>query len=107
MSDVKVIDDGGPAFQLAAIERIGGNDLLCSVECNCPDSLFADSPKIAHLFKRKVRLHGYDDANFWCHVAGVVRTIECVCGRSLEYRWTPQGVEYRWQADAMLAARSA
>ena len=80
---------------LAKFENIGGRDLRCKIVCDCPDPMFADS-SVAYLFKRTVRLTGYDDDNFWRNVAGNLRTVQCVCGRELEYQWTEAGVEYRW-----------
>jgi hypothetical protein len=82
---------------LEAFENIGGRDLSCRIRCTCPDPMFADS-SVAHLFTRSIRLSGYDDANFWTHVANQWRELSCVCGRVLEYQWTPHGVEYRWKS---------
>ena len=71
------------------------NDLYCDVECQCPDPRFADS-SVAYLFKRKLKLNGYNDDYFFSTVNAQPREVTCQCGRQLRYQWFPSHVEADW-----------
>lgn len=77
-------------------ECVGGRDLYAdAVECTCTNPLHADSP-VAYLFKRKIRLSGYDDDNFFNNVNKEPREAACACGRKFKYQWFVNHVDFEW-----------
>lgn len=75
-----------------------GFDLYAKpVECTCLDPRWSDSPEIAHLFKRKIKLTGYNDANFFENVHKEPRHGACECGRKFSYQWKLDGVDFEWK----------
>lgn len=69
-----------------------GNDLYFDLQCTCPDKSWADS-EVAHLFKTKIKLTGYNDHYFFHEVNKEPREGQCQCGRKFKYQWFPDGVE--------------
>jgi hypothetical protein len=86
-----------PRMHTAQFKRLG-RDLYCDVECTCLDPAFAKS-QVSHLFKRKLKLTGYDDNGFFDIANAGLSHVPCKCGRVLEYQWTREGVMYRWIDD--------
>lgn len=77
--------------------RTLGNDLFVEIDCECLDPKFAEF-KVAHLFKTKVRLTGYNDDYFFEKVNEKPRTVNCpTCKRQLFYQWTRDGVMFAWK----------
>jgi hypothetical protein len=69
------------------------NDLFCDVgRCKCSNPLFKGS-NVEYLIKKKVKLTGYNDDNFFNNVNKDFKQYECNdCGAFFEYRWTPDFV---------------
>ena len=80
------------------IEYAGGRDMYAQhVECKCLDPNWSDKPTVAHLFKRKIRLSGYDDNNFYDYVHKEPKNAACECGRKFSYQWFRSHVEFNWE----------
>jgi hypothetical protein len=72
------------------------NDLHAEpVSCTCKGTP-TWSFKTADQYPHKIRLAGYDDANFWNNVNAAPREASCKCGRRYRYQWLPEGVEFEW-----------
>lgn len=69
-----------------------GNDLYCKFSCTCLDPKW-ENLEVAHLFNTKIRLWGYNDANFFENVNKEPRNIECTCGEVYSVRWFYDSVE--------------
>lgn len=76
-----------------------GRDLFYKLECSCLDPAFSDS-SVAHLFKRKVRLTGYADDNFFDRANAHPNRGKCVCGRAYTYQWFRDGIDINWDDTA-------
>lgn len=50
-----------------------------------------------HLFKRKIKLSGYYDDNYFDNVHKHPHTNQCDCGRKFTYQWFRDGVEFEWE----------
>lgn len=78
-------------------EFSGGNDLYADkVECKCLDPKWKDS-EVAHLFKTKISLSGYYDANFFDNVHKEPHEGKCQCGRKFTYQWFRDYVQFDWE----------
>jgi hypothetical protein len=76
-----------------------GNDLHAEpVSCTCKGTPTWDF-KTADQYPHKIRLTGYDDANFWDHASAEPKDGACKCGRPYRYHWKRDGVEFDWLAD--------
>jgi len=83
------------------------NDLHAEpVSCTCKGAPRWDF-KTADQFPHKIRLAGYDDANFWQNVNAAPRENACKCGRRYRYQWLPEGVEFEWLDAQAIEARRA
>ena len=72
--------------------RALGNDLYFDLECTCPNSLFIGTD-IEGIMKHRIKLTGYNDANFFDNVNAEPRKGKCKCGREFVYQWFRNGVE--------------
>lgn len=69
------------------------NDLFCDVgKCRCPSPTFIGSD-IEHLMKKRIKLTGYWDKNFFENVNKEKRKYECGgCNMKFDYQWKTDGV---------------
>lgn len=76
-------------------ESFGRDLYAAAVECKCLDPKWKDTT-VSHLFKRKIKLVGYYDDNFFDNVHKVAHSSKCDCGRGFVYQWFRDGVGFEW-----------
>jgi len=76
-------------------ESFGRDLYAAAVECVCLDPKWKDTD-VSHLFKRKIKLSGYYDDNYFDNVHKHPHTSQCDCGRKFTYQWFRDGVEFDW-----------
>lgn len=73
-----------------------GRDFSAEIDCTCKhgNAIVARATMSNVIYR--FRVHGYNDDNFWQHVANRLHTGVCKCGRHYEYIYRPFHLEYRW-----------